>query len=148
VTTVFCDECETTMNVDSLYDVTKHPSSGMALCEDCEDVQCKSCHRSLNVADLSSDHEHESGGWVCDTCPSVETPYHFDIVFRREPEGFVPHWIGDVFPDVRVSGDYNADSISRQWWRIHFRVTFRWNGDGIEPVAINGKPIEGVDLDG
>lgn len=141
MTTVVCDGCEMTLSVDSLSEVAEDPVTGEALCDDCESVECNSCHRSLRVGELTEEHAHEGGGWVCDTCPRVEYPYEFDLTFKREVEGYVPHWMDEIFPDPRIRDDYNVGGLSRDFFRFKVHVTFRLDENGIEAVALNGERI-------
>lgn len=146
MTQLRCDDCGDNFEAPSLDEVAKHPATGEALCPECAHVSCEGCQRELDVGDLTESHVHENGGFACDTCPVVEFPYEFEMTFRSEPEGYTPSFIDDVFPDVRVGNDHNADGISREWWRWVVRVTFRAESTvDIYPVAVNGTSLEGVE---
>jgi len=145
MTEIKCGECEGTFEVETLSDATENPRNGEALCDSCSQVSCKNCHLSLNLVELTDSHAHESGGWVCDTCPRKDYPFEFTLTFRREPEGYIPSHMDEVFPDLRLSDDYNADAISRDWWRYCVHVTFRVDSSGMTPVALDGNYVEGYE---
>jgi hypothetical protein len=136
MTKVVCDGCETTLSVEGLHEVTQHPSTNEALCDDCASVRCHHCDRHLNVGELTQSHVHESSTdtFVCDTCPSVELPYEFEVCFRREYESnYPPTWMNEIYPDVSS----NPSAIAHRFWKQQVYVTYRMTEDkDIELVGI------------
>lgn len=138
MTRLVCDECGDNFEAESLDHVTKDPTTGEALCKQCEEVECLRCRRDLNISELSSANKHEGGGWACDTCYTKELPWEFDITYRREIESKYPlGWMMELFADVSE----NPQAISREFWRFREHVTYRVTESGVEAVALNGNYI-------
>jgi len=144
MTQLRCDDCGDNFHAQSLDDVTKHPETGEALCPECDATECRHCQRTLDIGDLTEAHVHDDDGFVCDLCPRVSLPYEFTMTYRREPEGYIPSYMDDIFPDVRLGSDYNADGIRRDYWRFVDHVTYRLTQDReLKPVALNGTYLDG-----